>query len=278
MVSTCAILTMIAAIMQFGRVDCFQASRHIQPNMFRGSPFFAADENGSPDLATASGDPTNARKRRKRSADFPSFAYDTKRSRRQRGRTPVKFQDSSGKSEWVARTPAKPRNVSVPKREDEEEVGMSWFEKIFYAVIGSSYESGFIDITNSARKTRLLMERAYALPEPFSKENMDIPPSLDDLTIRPRQPFEGFWISTPARVLSFGGAYTVFPLLTKFLDRFVTMQPEQLDDITSKFAPGISILYGTFVSLTLSILYTRQRDIQDNVSYPDDPSRTHPVQ
>ena len=30
--------------------------------------------------------------------------------------------------------------------------------------------------------------------------------------------------------------------------------------------PGISILYGTFVSLTLSILYRRQRDIQDNVA------------
>ena len=44
------------------------------------------------------------------------------------------------------------------------------------------------------------------------------------------------------------------------------MPPEQLDDIVSKFGPGIAILYGTFVSLTLSILYNRQQSIQENVA------------
>ena len=48
-----------------------------------------------------------------------------------------------------------------------------------------------------------------------------------------------------------------------FLDSFVTMPPEDLDEITSKFGPGVSILYGTFISLTLSILYQRVKDIQD---------------
>lgn len=37
------------------------------------------------------------------------------------------------------------------------------------------------------------------------------------------------------------------------------------DEITSKFGPVIAILYGTFVSLTLSILYERQRKIQESV-------------
>ena len=41
------------------------------------------------------------------------------------------------------------------------------------------------------------------------------------------------------------------------------MPPEDLDEITSKFGPGVSILYGTFISLTLSILYQRVKDIQD---------------
>ena len=38
------------------------------------------------------------------------------------------------------------------------------------------------------------------------------------------------------------------------------------NEITSKFEPTVAILYGTFVSLTLSILYERQRKIQDTVA------------
>lgn len=44
------------------------------------------------------------------------------------------------------------------------------------------------------------------------------------------------------------------------------MRPDELDEITSKFTPGISVLYGTFVSLTISILYRRQQSIQDHVT------------
>jgi hypothetical protein len=44
------------------------------------------------------------------------------------------------------------------------------------------------------------------------------------------------------------------------------MEPDQLADITSKFGPGVSILYGTFISLTLSILYERQKDIQNDAA------------
>ena len=44
------------------------------------------------------------------------------------------------------------------------------------------------------------------------------------------------------------------------------MEPGKLADITSKFGPGVSILYGTFISLTLSILYERQRDIQNDAA------------
>jgi len=36
-----------------------------------------------------------------------------------------------------------------------------------------------------------------------------------------------------------------------------------LDDVTESFGPGVAILYGTFVSLTLSILYKRKEDIQN---------------
>jgi len=39
-----------------------------------------------------------------------------------------------------------------------------------------------------------------------------------------------------------------------------------LDNISNTFGPGVSILYGTFVTLTVSILYQRQQDIQNLAS------------
>ena len=43
------------------------------------------------------------------------------------------------------------------------------------------------------------------------------------------------------------------------------MAPNQLDDITGRFGPGIAILYGTFTSLTnISTLYQRQKSIQEH--------------
>lgn len=157
--------------------------------------------------------------------------------------------------------------VSVPRRKEPKELG---WKRIARSILGPAFEAqGTFDAESllpSARQTRLLKERAYARSEPFAAENITVPPSLNDLAARTREPFEGFWISAPARILSFGISYFSFPYLTQFLDNFVTMSPSALDEITSKFAPGISILYGTFISLTLSILYNRQRDIQDNVA------------
>lgn len=123
-----------------------------------------------------------------------------------------------------------------------------------------------LGVTQDAKKQRLLKGRAYAKPEPFRTENIQTPPSLRDLSPPENDDLQTFWISTPARLLSFAAAYIGFPYFTRFLDHFVTMPPQQLDEITSKFGPGISILYGTFISLTLSILYRRQQEIQDIVA------------
>lgn len=123
-----------------------------------------------------------------------------------------------------------------------------------------------LGVMQDAKKQRLLKGRAYAKPEPFQTENIQTPPSLKDLSPPENDDMQTFWISTPARVLSFASAYLIFPYFTRFLDHFVTMPPQQLDEITSKFGPGISILYGTFISLTLSILYRRQQEIQDVVA------------
>jgi len=204
---------------------------------------------------------TKKRKRRKRNqVDYPSFAYDIMETNR-RAREPLvmKWRDASG-AEETFRTSMRSKYVSVPKKEGA--AADKWWSRIYDSLLS---EGGLAIISQSARLTRLRADRSYARKEPFELENIGVPPSLSDLSPPPLAPFEAFWISTPARLLSYVGFYFIFPFVTRFVDSFVTMPREQLDEITSKFGPGISILYGTFVSLTLSILYNRQRTIQDNV-------------
>jgi hypothetical protein len=137
---------------------------------------------------------------------------------------------------------------------------------IFAKMLNSPLSLDFLvsKITDSNRRTRLLNRRAYTSREPFEQKNIYDPPCLQDLKPPPSPSIEFVWISTPFRLLSFIIPYYAFPFLIKFLDTYVTMEPNQLNDITSKFGPGVSILYGTFVSLTLSILYERQKDIQND--------------
>jgi hypothetical protein len=91
---------------------------------------------------------------------------------------------------------------------------------------------------------------------------------LEDIASATRKTgwIDSLWISLPARLLTFATAYCSFPFVIQGLNFFVTMQPDQLDEITSKLEPVIAIVYGTFVSLTLQILYERQRRIQDSVA------------
>jgi hypothetical protein len=140
---------------------------------------------------------------------------------------------------------------------------------IFASMFDSPLSLDFLvsKISDSNRRTRLLNRRAYTSREPFEQKNIYDPPCLQDLKPPPSPSIEYLWISVPFRLLSFVIPYYVFPFLIKYLDHYVTMEPNQLNDITSKFGPGVSILYGTFVSLTLSILYERQKDIQNDGTY-----------
>ena len=164
------------------------------------------------------------------------------------------------------------RTVTLPGGTDEDDLvddGGHWnFLESVLDVINDVTPDKW-DVTSMAqsnRRTRLLRDRAYAKPQPFDADNMDNPPGLKDLSPPKRKDGEVFWISNLARLLAFGISYTLFPFITRVLDGFVTMPPEKLDDIASKFGPGISILYGTFISLTLSILYRRQQEIQDDAA------------
>lgn len=203
------------------------------------------------------------RKKRQRSPDFPSMFYNTRGVKMRSDPVRVRFRDEYGIDRTLEKPPVS-RIVSVPQPPEKT----PWLKRLLLSSIGATLEPVFDTdrLLPTAKRTRLLTGRTYARKEPFAAENMTVPPSLDDLAAIPRVPFEGFWISTPYRLGVFLFSYWIFPYLTKFLDSFVTMSPSELDDITSKFAPGISILYGTFISLTLSILYNRQRDIQDHVA------------
>jgi Protein of unknown function (DUF4239) len=122
------------------------------------------------------------------------------------------------------------------------------------------------DLQKSKQETRLRNDRSYARKGSFEGERLRQPPGLYDLSTPPCPPNDAFWVSIPARFFSYALAYYAFPYITQFVDSFVTIPPSQLEDITANFGPGISILYGTFISLTLSILYNRQRSIQETVS------------
>lgn len=130
----------------------------------------------------------------------------------------------------------------------------------------SFIESDFNFFRAKAKKRRLLDRRSYASSVPFEKENRYEPPTLDDLKPPPFPFIESIWISTPYRIATFALAYFLFPYVTGFLNSYTTMEPDLLSEIVSKFGPGVSVLYGTFISLTLSILYGRQKDIQNDVA------------
>jgi len=121
-------------------------------------------------------------------------------------------------------------------------------------------------IIRNARATRLVKDRSYARRESFEAENITSRPTLVDLSPPKVKVYSKLWTSAFYRLGVLAVAYYSFPSLTRTLEKTVTMTPDLLEELASKFAPGISILYGTFISLTLSILYDRLNNIQDLVA------------
>lgn len=182
-------------------------------------------------------------KKSKRCFDFPPYYYKTLEADKRKKKLRVKISSSDS-------------NQKV----DEREPTKAPLELFTFRVLES--------VERSAVRTRLLDDRSYGSKAPYTAANVGKPPSLEDIALATSNTDwkNTFWISLPARMLTFAAAYFSFPYLSQILNAFVTMQPDQLNEITSKFEPVIGILYGTFVSLTLSILYERQRKIQDTVA------------
>ena len=199
----------------------------------------------------ANGSKKSRKVRRARCVDFPSSAY---RKQKQTTRSRPSGRDKGGG-----------RKKSKNKRR-ERVPSVNLKSRRSQAASIAILEPEFASIEEAAERTRLLESRSYARSDAFLSSEICRPPTLEDLSPPDVKPFDRFWAGAPFRLSVLIAAYFFFPYLTMFLDEFVTMPPNELDEITSKFGPGISILYGTFVSLTLNILYNRQQSIQKDVS------------
>jgi len=191
-----------------------------------------------------------------RCPDYPSFAYDDNLDDgRRRATRKVSFGAKRN------------RGTNFDKSSSSTPASTRLFNLDFIST-SSPFEFDFLvsGVRDFNRQSRLLNRRSYTAREPFEQKNIYEPPCLQDLKPPPSPYIEKIWISVPFRVLSFALPYYMFPYFIRFLENYVTMKPDQLTGITSTFGPGVSILYGTFISLTLSILYGRQKDIQNDVA------------
>ena len=161
-----------------------------------------------------------------RCPDYPSFAYDDSSSYGRRRKT-----------RRVSVGPKRKRGTNIVEPSSSKpgsETALNILENLL------PLELDFIisGVRDSNRRTRLLNRRSYTAREPFEQKNMYEPPCLQDLKPPPSSYLEAIWISVPFRIFSFAVPYYSFPYLIGFLDNYVTMQPDQLADITSKFGPG----------------------------------------
>ena len=116
------------------------------------------------------------------------------------------------------------------------------------------------------KSTRLIEDRAYAKAAVFSDRNRRKFPVIEDVASPNSGSLDTKYTSIPFRAVIFLTAYAIFPPYITFLDSLINMSIPDLQDIASRFVPGISILYGTFIALTLNKLYERVNDIQDVAS------------
>jgi hypothetical protein len=109
--------------------------------------------------------------------------------------------------------------------------------------------------------------RSYAKATAFEKENLVQNPNMQDLSspITSGDTSDRRWSTPGFRLGVFLSSFFSLPLITKFLTRFA-IPLSNYGSISDKFGTGITILYGTLISVTLSILYERQTRISSEVA------------
>ena len=131
----------------------------------------------------------------------------------------------------------------------------------------------FIDHTLDpyTQVARLVEPRVYARPDQFERNMTDVPPTIDDVAPPPSQygPLATFfaWNQIPARAVVGALSYFSFPIIIAVLDDATqNVDSDALATLVNTFLPGVSIVLGTYFSLTLSILYDRFSRMQRTVS------------
>lgn len=155
--------------------------------------------------------------------------------------------------------PAFPRSV-YPLATDEESI-----EHNFISFIDNSFVSPYSQVT------RLVEPRAYARADQFNNDMSDVPPTIDDIAAPPSRygSLATFlaWNRLPARFIVGAMSYLIFPYTIHFLEIITQdVTNDQLTTLVNTFLPGVSIVLGTYFSLTLSILYDRFARIQQTAS------------
>ncbi|CAJ1946568.1 unnamed protein product [Cylindrotheca closterium] len=123
------------------------------------------------------------------------------------------------------------------------------------------------------RATLLVRGRSYARPNAFELDQLYELPDLQDLASPPNPEYVGdnLWSNngallfrtTPFRLGLLIFFFFSFGPMVNFLYTHLPAV-EKLESLSeSNFVPGISIVYGTYLSLTLNILYQRQQKITD---------------
>jgi hypothetical protein len=113
-----------------------------------------------------------------------------------------------------------------------------------------------------ARATRLIQGRSYARQNAFAVDQMQELPNLQDLSSPPNEMRSLVFLSR-FRVLGLVGSFLAFAPLTSMIATYMPAVNKLEALSENNFVPGISIVYGTYLSLTLSILYTRQQKITE---------------
>lgn len=172
-------------------------STRLASRLIDGKIIMEGDDDSADDLQP---------KKPRRCFDFPPYYYKPTRMERNKQKLRVKISSSL-------------ENQKVFERETKS-----------YGPIKDFTFRLLESVENSATRTRLLDDRSYGSDEPYRTENIGKPPSLEDIASATRKDnwIDTFWISLPARLVTFVAAYFSFPYFTQLFNQFVTMSPDQL--------------------------------------------------
>jgi hypothetical protein len=105
--------------------------------------------------------------------------------------------------------------------------------------------------------------RAYASVSGFKRIASGDEVTASDLLPPPPTPGDEVWLSGGYRIAVVLGSAIAFPLLLLLLGIVLPDEATGISVLASSFTPGVSILFGTLLSLTVSIQYSRLQRIQD---------------